>query len=320
MITETDLQFHIPENINHSWAETGYFNIYIPESNIFCWVYYVHRAGVGVTTSYVEIIDKWSDAITDQLYSDVSHFNPIPKDATKFTLPSGLSFRALSLSEYQFNYDAGGIELDLRFNAIMPPYDIHDPEMDPMAAADAQEAAANSGFGTAYSSHFDMSVRARGTLKINGKVHAIDCVSTMDHSWGERWEHKYQSMTWANAHFGEDYVLHAIFHFDQNAPAGQQHDFKHGYALVDGKVRGLKGGSVHAIRSGIWPTYVEMRLVDVDDREHVVRGPMVNHHPWKMYGNASSGLAMAQWWSPDVKGPGYGTYFDTWPTNCVRGA
>lgn len=318
MITENDLHLHIPENINHSWAETGYFNIYIPDSNIFCWIYYVHRSGVGATTSYVEIIDKWSDLITDQVYSDISHYNPLPKDATRFSLPNGLTFQAFSLSEYQLNYDAAGVELDLRVNAIMPPYDIHDPEMDPMAAVDEQAAAANSGFGTAYSSHFDMSVRATGTLKINGKVHAVDCVSTMDHSWGERWEHNYQSMTWANAHFGEGYVLHAIFHFDQNAPAGQQHEFKHGYTLIDGKVRGLKGGSVHVVRNGYWPTYVEMRLLDIDGREHVVRGPMVNHHPWQMYGNASSGLAMAQWWSPDVEGPGYGTYFDAWPTNRVR--
>ena len=318
MISENDLNFHVPENLNHAWAETGYFNIYIPESNIFCWLYYIHRAGVGVTTSHVEIIDKWSDSILDPLYSDVSHYNPLPEDATKFALPSGLSFHALSLSEYRLAYDANGVEIDLRVNAIMPPYDIHDPEMDPMAAADAQEAVANSGFGSAYAAHFDMSVRVVGTLKINGAVHAVDCVSTMDHSWGERWENNYQPMTWANAHFGEDYVLHAIFHFDQYAPAGQQHEFKHGYALIDGKTCGLKGGTAHAVRNGIWPTYVEMHLIDVDDREHVVRGPMVNHHPWKMYGNAASGLAMAQWWSPDVEGPGYGTYFDTWPSNRVR--
>ena len=125
-------------------------------------------------------------------------------------------------------------------------------------------------------------------------------------------------MTWANAHFGENYVLHAIFQFDRNAPAGEQHQFKHGYALIEGRLRGLKGGAVHTIRNGIWPIHVEMRLLDIDEREHVVRGPMLNHHPWQMYGNAAAGLAMAQWRSPDVEGPGYGTYFDTWPTNRVR--
>lgn len=318
MITQSDLQFHIPEAINHSWAETGYFNIYVPEANLFCWFYYVHRAGLGLTTSYLEIIDTWSDSINDPVYSDISHFNPLPKDATRFTLPSGMSFEALSLSEYKLGYNAGGVEVDLHAKAIMPLFDIHDPEMDPMAAADAQQAAANSGFGTAYASHFDMSVRITGNLKIKGRSFAVDCVSTMDHSWGERREDNYQPMMWANAHFGEDYVLHCIFHFDKTAPIGQQHEFKHGYALIDGKVRGVTGGSVRTVRNGIWPTYAEINLTDIDGREHVVRGPMVNHHPWTMYGNAASGLAMAQWWTPGREEPGYGTYFDTWPTNRVR--
>ncbi len=318
MIHEDDLKFHVPNDINHSWAETGYFNIYIPEKNIIVWMYYVHRAGVGTTSSDVQIIDTWSTSITDAVYSDMTHYNPLPKDATNFALPSGLSFEAFSLSEYHVTYSAGGIEIDISFNAIMPPYDIHDPSMDPMAVADPKEAAANSGFGSAYSSHFDMSVRAKGTLKIGGEQYPVDCICTMDHSWGSRPENNYQPMTWANAHFHEGYVLHAIFHFDKDAAHGEQHTFKHGYALVDGRVRGLKAAKVYTTRNGLWPTYAEMRMTDVDDREHVVRGPMLNHQPWQIYGNNVSPMAMAQWWSPDEEGPGYGTYFEGWPLNRIR--
>lgn len=318
MIAETDIQFHTPDDVPHDWAETGYFNIYLPDKNIFMWMYIVHRAGVGVTVSDVEIIDRWSTSMSDAIYIDYTNHNPLPVDAARFALPSGLSFTAASLVDYRLQYDAAGVKLDVGFTAIMPPFDIHDPDMDPMAVGEDADSAASSGFGLAYASHFDMSVRAKGTLTIGGETHTIDCVATMDHSWGPRPESDFHPMTWTNAHFGEDYCLHAIFHFDRSGAPGAQHSFRHGYALVDGKVRGCKGGSVHVVRNGLYPTHVELRLTDVDDREHVVRGPMVNHHPWHLYGNCDSAMGMMQWWSDDAEGPGYGTYFDTWPLNRIR--
>jgi len=318
MISDRDIEFHTPANPSHSWAETGYFFFYIPEQNILAWIYYVHRAGVGATEYHVEIIDRWSDSFQDCLFSDVTNYNPIPVKASRFSLPGGLSYEALSLSAYHLKYDSSGVQIDVRMNALMPPYDIHDPEMDPMAATDAATAIQNSGFGSAYASHFDMSVHATGTLTINGVDYPIDCISTMDHSWGERWENDYHPMAWINAHFSKDYVIHSIFHFDQNAKIGEQHTFRHGYALVNGRVRGLKGGSVRTIRNGIWPIYSEIEFIDVDDRKHLIRGPMVCNHPWQLYGNCASALAMAKWWSPDLSEPGYGIYFDAWPTNHVR--
>ncbi len=319
MINADDLKYHIPNDADHRWAETGYFNIYVPEKNLLVWLYYVHRAGIGVTNSNVEIINRWSPSIDHSVYIDHSNYNPLPTDPTRFTLPSGLSFEARSLSSYRVGYDAGGVKLDIDFDAIMPPYDIHDPSMDPMAVTDTAEAIANSGFGSAYASHFDMSVRAKGTLQIGDERHAVDCVSTMDHSWGMRPENDFQPMTWTNAHFSENYVLHAIFYFHKNKPVGQQHDFKHGYALINGKVRGLKAGLVRTLRAGLYPTHVEMQLTDIDDRIHIVRGPMVAHVPWRIYGNNMSPMAMAELRSPDIDGSGVGTYFEGWPLNRING-
>ena len=318
MITEADLQFHIPSDIPYNWAETGYFNFYIPDANIFVWMYYVHRAGLGVTISDIEIIDCWSRDLVDSVYVDHTNHNPLPENATWFSLPSGLSFEASSLSRYHVKYDSAGIFIDVEFDAIMPPYDIHDPEMDPMAVADEKLAIAQSGFGTAYASHFDMSVRAHGSLKIGEKKYSVDCVSTMDHSWGPRPENGFHPLTWTNAHFGADYAVHAMFAFDKDAAPGQQHTFRHGYAVVNGKVRGFKSASASTVRDGYYPTYIEMRMIDVDDREHVVHGPMICHCPWQVYGNCFSPMGMVKWWSPDRTEPGYGTYFDSWPINTIR--
>ncbi len=117
---------------------------------------------------------------------------------------------------------------------------------------------------------------------IGDESYPVDCVSTMDHSWGPRSEANFSPMTWNNAHFGEDYVVHAIFAFDRYAPAGSQHTFKHGYALVDGVVRGAKAGTAKALRNGPYVIAVEMSITDVDDREHIVNGVAVNHSPWRL--------------------------------------
>lgn len=319
MIHEQDLQFHIPDNIPHNWAETGYFNIYVPEQNLLCWIYLVHRAGVGATVSHVEIIDRWSDTINDAVYIDFTNHNPLPASATEFTLPSGLSFSASSLRQYRLGYQSPEVSLDLDVTGIMEPYDIHDKSMDPLATEDATKAIANSGFGSAYSAHFDMSVKLTGSLRIGGSHFDVDCVSTMDHSWGPRPENGFNAMNWSNAHFGEDYVLHTIFSHDRDAPMGQQHVLKHGYALVDGKVRGAKSGSARVVRNGEYATAMEIELTDVDDRIHRIYGAVVAHTPWRLYGNAHSTMAMVEWRRPDAEGVGYGTYFDTWRLNQLRG-
>ena len=320
MIYESDLDFHIPENIPHNWAETGYFNIYIPEKNIFFWVYIVHRAGVGATVTNVEIIDHWSDCIDDSLYVDYTNHNPLPANARKFSLPSGVSFEARSLKEYTLNYAGRGVAFSLEMTSIMEPYDIHDPSMDPMAIEDPEVAVTKTGFGTAYASHFDMSLRIKGSLTLGDETYPVDCVSTMDHSWGPRPEDNFQPITWNNAHFGENYVVHAIFHYDRFAPPGKEHIFRHGYALVDGKVRGAKAGSAKAIRKGDSDNViaVEMKIIDVDDREHIIHGVAVNHTPWRFFGNAHSTMAMMEWRRPGSDDVAYGTYFDAWPTNQLR--
>lgn len=318
MISEQDLQFHIPENIPHDWAETGYFNIYVPERNLFCWIYYVHRAGVGATVTDVEVIDRWSDTINDALYIDYTNHNPLPASATDFTLPCGLSFVARSLQEYHIQYQTDALSLDLAVTGIMPPYDIHDKSMDPLATDDSAKAIANSGFGSAYASHFDMSVRITGTLTLGGQQHKVDCIATMDHSWGPRPENAFTAMNWSNAHFGQDYVLHTIFAYDRQAKKGCQHQLKHGYALIDGKVRGAKAGAANVVRNGDFATAVEIELIDVDDRVHRLFGSVVAHTPWRLYGNANSTMAMVEWRRPGSTDVAYGTYFDTWPLNRLR--
>ena len=316
MIHDSDIAFHTPSEVSFDWAETGFFNFYVPEANLMGWVYIVHRAGVGATVADFEIVDRWSRGLHEAIYMDMTHHNPLPTRAEAFSLPNGLSFEARSLRDYRLEYKAAGVELNLHCTSLMEPYDIHDPAMDPMATSDTAAAIRNSGFGAGYAAHFDMTIRVQGTISYADVVHSINCVSTMDHSWGPRPESGMHPILWLNAHFGEGYALHGIFAYDRYAPIGEQHQFKHGYAMIDGNVRGATSGAVCTTREGLFPLAAEFSLVDVDGREHRVSGKALTHHPWMPYGNNFAPVAMMRWeLDSDI---GHGTYMEGLPLNVVR--
>jgi hypothetical protein len=317
VITDADLQFHLPDPPDFGWAETGYFNFYIPEANILGFVYIVHRAGVGATVSDVEIVNRASTDCLDTLYVDLCNHNPLPARADRFVLETGLEFEATSIRDYRLAYDRNGVAFEIVCTGLMEPYDIHDPAMDPLAIADPALAIANSGFGAAYTAHFDMAVRVTGALRLGDRTWPIDCISTMDHSWGPRREDRFAPMVWANAHFDDGTCFHGIFAFDPAAPPGGQHVFKHGYALVDGRVRGGKAGSLSTTKAGLLTQTLAWTMIDIDDREHRITGEMLTHHPWIPYGNTYAPLAMIRWRQGDEQ-TGLGTYLEAVPLNTLR--
>lgn len=317
MIGDEDIRHHAPPAGNWDWAETGYFNFYIPEANIFGFVYIVHRAGVGVTITDVEIVDRAGFVPEDSLYIDLVNHQPLVERAEDFTTANGLSFRATSIRDYVIGYRSGEVELHLECISIMEPYDIHDPAMDPMADPDMASAIANSGFGAAYTAHFDMSVAMTGQLRMEDHRFVIDCVSTMDHSWGPRPETGIHPILWLNAHFDRENALHAIFAVDRSAPSGRQHVFKHGYALVDGRVRGATAGAVTAHRPELFPAAMDVSITDCDGAEHRISGAVLARHRWTPYGNNVTANTMARWHRADGRS-GIGTYMEAFPLNRLR--
>jgi hypothetical protein len=127
-------------------------------------------------------------------------------------------------------------------------------------------------------------------------------------------------MAWMNAAFGEDYSLHFIFSRHPTVPGWGGYEFRHGYALVDGEVRGLKAGKVRATRTREYiAAGFEVRLTDVDDVEHVLFGIPVVQHPWTPYGNiavAHTGLR----WHTTGDHTGFGLSQELIPLDAMSGA
>lgn len=323
MITRNDMEFHRSDDMDHSWAETTYFDVHLPERGIHAWVYLVFRTGVGVVVSDVGVVDRRCDSLLDATYLDLQNHVPIPERMSRFTLPTGLSLDATSgPRDYRVDYVGDqDTELHLDVRGLMEPYDIHDPTMDPLAAADAGAAVENSGFGAAYKAHFDLTCRVTGTLRVRGTDYDVDCVTSMDHSWGPRAERGMRSFCWMNANFdgpaGSEYALQASLSFDPLADPARPHVLKHGYAMVDGKVRGAVSGSLEVVRDRFFMDRAELTLVDVDGREHHATGRPLTRHTWLPYSLCMTPLQMLRWESAGRTG--HGTVMESWPLDTCAG-
>lgn len=283
MIKDSDIAYHTPENVPFDWAETSYFYFYVPEANLMGWVYFVARPGVGAIVADVQFIGDMSTNPLDAHYADIQQHLPLPTNFEAFSLPNGLTFAAANIRNYRLDYEGvDDTELHLDVQGLMEPYDIHDPAMDPMASEDRVQ---GSGFGAAYSNHFDMTCRVKGAIKVRGKAYAVDCVSTMDHSWGPRPERGMAPMAWVNAHFGEDYALQSIWSYEPQAEPEQQFTFAHGYALVDGEVKGFKAGSMQVQRNKFdrFGAAFKLSFEDVDGRRHEAFGSPLSQLLWAPY-------------------------------------
>jgi hypothetical protein len=167
IILEKDDLFHAPPNDTYTWTETNWFGMmFIPDKklqfDIYVWFHpnlKVAYAGMYVMTGVKK----------DQLaaeYFDFRSWLPMPTgNLDNYALENGLSVKILRpLTTYQIDYvdAARSTELHVVWDAIMPPIPF------PMGE------------------HLEQAGRVTGTLKLNGEVHRVDCISIRDHSWVHR--------------------------------------------------------------------------------------------------------------------------------------
>jgi hypothetical protein len=315
MIRSEDVRFHVPNDIQYDWAETSFFSIYLSEANVTAWTYVVARKGVGAIACDVEAIDRIGRVSLDALYVDFQQHLPVQERFEAFTLPNGFSLKTMNEPrDYQIDYlGVGDTAFHWTVKGLMEPFDIHDAAMDPLASQDPNA----SGFGSAYANHFDMTAHVVGTATIRGKQYDVDCVTSMDHSWGPRNERGLRPMGWINGNFGEDLAFQTIWSFDPMASGWGQFQLAHGYALVDGEVRGLKAGQIRAARQGPYPSGYETRLVDKEGREYWFTGHTVAQHPWACYSNSLAVFTTTRWHHRGREG--FGLAQENWPLDLLTG-
>lgn len=296
VMQDRDAEFHATDG-DPTWAETNFFGFYNAEVPLNVGVYALFRPNLGVVSSTICMNSGRAVTPWEADFCDLRAAMPIPEPRSllDFTLLNGLRIRCLEPNRvWTLFYDDGqGTRIDVRYEALMPAFDIHDPAMDPMCGSQSQ--AGKFAWGTAYNGHFDQTGHFRGGVTVRELEVPIDCVSTMDHSWGPRPERGKPNMSWLHAHFSKDLAFHGIFGFDP-AKNGSELWLAHGYVLEKGEVYGLKAGRGRVERpQERYPERIALELTDRADRAWKAEGRALTTFPWQCWPNMVSFNSLAEW-------------------------
>ena len=319
MITAKDVEFHTPANADYRYGETNYFCLYIPEERIMAQVYTLARKAIGVMYADVLMLGCLTESRGEYLYFDAQQHLPAPEKFSDYTTPNGLHIKATKPPrDYRVDYvGSDNTEIHVDFTALMEPFDIHDPDHSPKAQQDKAAQAAGSGLGEAYGGHFDLTGRVTGSLILRGKEYKVDCVETMDHSWGLRPENDLHPMGWMHAHFGPDLTIHWINTWDLDQPIDSQHALAHGYVLEHGQVYGLTDIKIRSTRMGSTNTAIEVEATDKRGRVFRMHGVAEVGAPWTCYTSAIVTVTVFRWVLSDGR-IGYGMAQDNQPLKDVN--
>jgi len=130
MINESDAQFH--ETDGHpTWAETNYFGFHNADEHLNIGVYALFRPNLGIVSSTIcmnsrKVITHWEADYCDMRASMPI---PVPRNLLDYTLENGLHIHCVKPNQvWDIHYDDGeNTRIDVRFEGLMPAFDIHDP-------------------------------------------------------------------------------------------------------------------------------------------------------------------------------------------------
>jgi hypothetical protein len=305
VIKDQDAEFH-DTDADPTWAETNFFGFYNAEEHLNVGVYALFRPNLGVVSSTICMNSGRAVTPWEADFCDMRAAMPIPQPRSlcDYKLLNSLHIQCLDPNRlWKIHYDDGqGTTIAVRYEALMPAFDIHDPAMDPMCGS--RSAAGKFSWGTAYNGHFDQTGHFSGKVSIRGREVPIDCVSTMDHSWGPRPERGKPNMSWLHAHFSRDLAMHAIFGFDQERN-GDELWLAHGYIMDKGQVYGLKAGSGRVKRQQ--ERYAEtlaLEVIDCNDRVWRLEGRALTTFPWQCWPNMVAFNSLCEWQCQSLRGYG----------------
>lgn len=291
MITKEDMYFHTPTSDDPYWAETNYFGFYVPGEPLHVNVYVLTRKNLGVVLSSVTVTDGFSNGSHLVRYSNHQVHLPFPKtNLDNYKLGNGLAIKCTKpVMDYAIKFDdQGRVAFNVEYKALMAPYDIHDPAMDPLAAA------ADNVSKTAYAGHWDQTGRVVGELVLDGQRYDIDCVSSMDHSWGQRKEDQFKNFCWLNANFDNDVSIHCIWAINPE-DINDYCAIAHGYVREGDKVYGLVKGSGKLRRNGLLHQHMDLQVEDVRGTRHHFTGTAFTSNPWQPWPFVNATQSLLRW-------------------------
>jgi len=287
LITAADADFHPRDPSITNWTETLFAIFSVPEAGILGNLYVLARPNLGVATSAVMVQQGFCRQPYEIDFSDPQVHTACPESFSNFTLSSGLSVAVTKPPlDYHFEYAAssGACRFDLDFKALMPAFDMHDPEQNPLYVPGDDWASPHAAAAAAGTGHFDLLGRVTGEFELHGQTYQVDCIDGMDHSWGPRYEDTAttgsRAASWMHVSFGDDFGLHLAMALDIRDGQVVYDGLRFGYVMDQGEVYGLTWAEVQTERVDMLGVSNHIQARDVRGREYEFFGTAVAAAPW----------------------------------------
>lgn len=279
-----DDDFHDEAMSDRWWeTETQWFSWNVPERSMGGWTYCQARPNAQLCNGGAWVWDDTASYPWELPYHVNYSGLQLPpredRDLRDFEWPNGVHVRTLDpLMSYAIAYsDPGGLEVDLRFDALIPP-NPHPVGVVPFLK------------GT----HFDQPGRVTGEVVVRGEAIAVDCFSVRDRSWGPRpaGRPKKRPVEQAEVRTGSGGIGYSFGSAGPSdawlvysVPLVGDDPISCGFLLRDGEYGHILGGRrrIEVDRTTGWPTRIEIAAVDDHGRRLEVAGAAVSRH-WKGHG------------------------------------
>jgi hypothetical protein len=293
VFTADDDRFHFHLMSDRWWeTETSWYSFHHPERRLGGWVYTMARPNIGTVAGGCWVWDDTAHLPWEVPYS--ANFSalrlPRDQDLDDIALPTGARLKVVEPTRcYDVGFSDGDrIQLDLRFEGIMPPR--------PLTAG-------GSTFGRA--AHFDQIGRTTGELVLHGERIEIDCLAMRDRTWGPRPEDRPRQASYIT---GADDGVGFLAVTNRSAAEDR---VAYGFLLRDDVSASLVDGSSEVERDPDhgWMTRLTLRATDALGRELVAVGEpvsriVINRHTfidvnslvrWEVEGRVAWGEDQDMW-------------------------
>lgn len=214
---------------NPYWNESVWFSFSIPERRIHGMLQYYFRPNMGMLNGGPCMWDGSGTWQWNALYYNWSHLQALPSGVQKFDMQARNSLRVKMLEplqRYKIDYDKEGFEMDLVWEAIAPPHELHTGDPGQQSTAKF---------------HIEQPGRMTGTIRRHGETFAIDCFSMRDTSYGAR---DYESLASGGYFWGisATSTFHALCMTTGEATYGREARCIGGFLWRDGQLSSLVSG------------------------------------------------------------------------------
>lgn len=283
MITAADSEFHERDPADTSWAETIVLIFSVPEAGILGNAYVLARPNIGVAATSIVVCSGLRPNAHEIDFVDARMHQPCPDSFLDMSFGNNFTVKTLDAPrDFEFRYDDphGACSFDLTFRSVMPPFDTHDPDDNPLISAGSTDM----GYGDAWANgHLDTIGHTTGELTLRGKRYAVDCYDGMDRSWGPREEWGGRAVSWVHVTFGDDFGLHVALTMDRRDGEIVYDQLRFGYVHDHGTVYGITAASMEAQRIDMVPVSNHIRATDTRGREYEFYGTAVGGYPYYQF-------------------------------------